>query len=148
MSRIHVEAKREITAPLERVYAFLADYQDNRRRVLGDDFQDYRVEQGGAGAGTVVAYQMRAGRRERPYRMRVEEPNKGRTLTEQDTGSSFRTTWMVSPAAEGEKTLVSVESTWQGAAGIGGLFERLFAPTALRRVYSNVLERLAGALET
>jgi hypothetical protein len=148
MSRIHVEVKREVTAPPERVHAFLADYTESRPRILTDDFLDYRVEEGGVGAGTVIAYKLRAGRRERPYRMRVEEPNKGRTLTEQDTGSSLRTTWMVSPAAEGDKTLVRLESTWQGGAGIGGFFERLFAPAGLKRIYADVLKRLAEALES
>ena len=35
----------------------------------------------------------------------------------------------------------------EGAGGIGGFFERLFAPMSLRRTYGQVLDNLAGALE-
>jgi hypothetical protein len=37
---------------------------------------------------------------------------------------------------------VRIESRWQGAAGVGSLFERLFAPRVLRRTYADELERL------
>ena len=35
-----------------------------------------------------------------------------------------------------------IESRWQGAAGVGSFFERLFAPRVLRRIYADELERL------
>jgi hypothetical protein len=31
---------------------------------------------------------------------------------------------------------------WQGAGGVGGVFERLFAPRVLRGIYSDELGRL------
>jgi hypothetical protein len=37
-----------------------------------------------------------------------------------------------------------VETHWQGVGGIGGLFERLFAP----RVYAEELERLDRCAQT
>jgi hypothetical protein len=37
---------------------------------------------------------------------------------------------------------VRVETRWQGVGGVGGLFERLFAPRVLRRLYAEELERL------
>jgi hypothetical protein len=37
---------------------------------------------------------------------------------------------------------VRIESRWQGAAGVGSFFERLFAPRVLRRIYADELERL------
>jgi hypothetical protein len=37
-------------------------------------------------------------------------------------------------------------SRWDGAGGIGGFFERMFAPRALRRVYDDVLEKLSAAV--
>jgi uncharacterized protein YndB with AHSA1/START domain len=146
MSEIQVNTERVISAPLEEVYAFLADYRESRPRILTDNFLDYSVEEGGTGAGTVFSYRFRAGGRERPYRMRVEEPVKGRALAEQDTESSFRTTWTVTPTGDGETARVRLESRWRGAGGIGGLFERLFAPSGLRRTYANMLGRLADAL--
>jgi hypothetical protein len=39
-------------------------------------------------------------------------------------------------------SLVRIETVWQGAGGIGGFFERTFAPGVLRRLYSDELQRL------
>jgi Polyketide cyclase / dehydrase and lipid transport len=72
--------------------------------------------------------------------MRVEEPDPGRVLTESDERSSMVTTWVVTP--EGPGCRVRVETLWQGAGGVGGLVERLFAPRVLRRLYTDELERL------
>jgi len=42
--------------------------------------------------------------------------------------------------------VVTIESSWDGATGIGGYFEGVFAPRGLRRIYDRMLERLAAAL--
>ena len=31
---------------------------------------------------------------------------------------------------------------WNGAGGVGGFFERIFAPRAMRAIYADELERL------
>jgi hypothetical protein len=72
--------------------------------------------------------------------MVVTEPAE-RTLVETDQNSSLVTTWTVLPTDAGLST-VRVRTTWQGAGGIGGFFERTFAPKGLRRVYGGMLERL------
>ena len=72
--------------------------------------------------------------------MKVAEPEPGRVLTESDTGSSLVTTTTVTP--QGGRSLVSMSTTWTGAGGIGGFFERLFAPRAMRAIYTDELERL------
>jgi hypothetical protein len=48
----------------------------------------------------------------------------------------------VQPAGAGSS--VSIESSWDGAGGIGGFFERTFAPMGLRRIYSQMLDKLAA----
>lgn len=146
MSRIHVEAERVIDAPSKEVYAFLADYRDKRPIILTPNFLDYTVEQGGRGAGTVIRYRLQAGRRERAYHMRVEEPPGGNMLIERDLDSSLMTTWAVSPAASGRQARVVVTTEWEGGSGVGGFFERTFAPMALRTIYTDMLTRLAQAL--
>ena len=50
------------------------------------------------------------------------------------------TTWTVTP--EGSACQVRIATTWQGAGGVGGVFERLFAPRVLRRLYDDELSRL------
>src|SRR5919202_608607 len=147
MGQIVAETEHLVEADPRRVRAFLTDYRNNRPRILPPEyFRDYRVEQGGDGAGTVISYRLRAGGRERPYRMRVEEPDAGGLLVERDTESSLVTTWTLTPAAGGERTLVSLSSRWEGAGGIGGLFERMFAPRALRQIYDEVLKRISASV--
>ncbi len=43
---------------------------------------------------------------------------------------------------EGDACQVRISTTWRGAGGIGGFFERLFAPRVLRRIYDDELSRL------
>src|SRR6266536_2441926 len=85
----------------------------------------------------------RAGRRERPYDVEVSEPSPGATLVERDRGSSLVTTWTLTPTLDGTATDVKLSTTWQGGGGVGGFFERTFAPKGLRRIYEDVLGRLA-----
>jgi hypothetical protein len=55
------------------------------------------------------------------------------------------TTWAVAAAGEG-RSRVTVTTTWNGAGGIGGFFERTFAPRGLARIHSGVLENLEGVV--
>jgi hypothetical protein len=142
MGEVTAGTQRQMRAGADEVYAFLRDYP-KRETILPEAFHDYRVEEGGKGEGTIVSYRLQAGKRERPYRLSVEEPGP-RRLVERDTSSSLVTTWTVGPAGAG--STVSVESRWQGASGIGGFFERRFAPGALRGIYDDLLTRLEAAL--
>jgi uncharacterized protein YndB with AHSA1/START domain len=139
MHQIHVLAGRQIAAPSHDVYRAIADY-NQRPRWLPPAFSNPRVEEGGVGKGTVVNYHLKVGPRERDYRMRVVDEWPGSELEEQDLGSSLINHWSASPRGTG--TLVRVDTTWEGARGIGGFFERLFAPRALRSVYDDMLARL------
>lgn len=142
MSRIHVETERLIDAKPQDIYTFIADYRDKRPRILPPNYIDYTVVQGGRGTGTIVRYRFRAARRERPYEIAVEEPSRGRVLLERDTTSSLVTTWTVTPTASKDQTRVAITTEWEGSRGIGGFFERTFAPMGLRRVYNDMLDRL------
>jgi hypothetical protein len=140
MAKRQVAVERQIGAPAEHVYRLLADYRNHHPHVLPPAFSDFKVEQGGVGAGTVHSFRMTAGGRTRAYRMRVDEPQPGRVLTETDQLSSAVTSFTVTP--EGSGCRVRIESRWQGAGGVGGFFERLFAPRVLRGIYADELERL------
>lgn len=139
MATIHVSAERQVDAPAETVYGYIADHE-HHPRFLPPAFSDFRVESGGVGAGTVTRFKVTAGGRTRDYRMQVEEPEPGRVMTESDTVSSLITTWTVAPDGAGSK--VRISTTWEGAGGIGGFFERLFAPRVMRGIYADELERL------
>jgi uncharacterized protein YndB with AHSA1/START domain len=139
MAKVEASADRTIEAPAEQVYGYLADMHQHPR-FLPPAFSDFQVEQGGVGTGTVTSFTVTAGGRTRSYRMLVSEPEPGRTLVESDTNSSLVTTFNVEP--RGEQSLVRISTSWDGAEGIGGFFERAFAPRALRRIYLDELERL------
>lgn len=148
MSHIHVMSERVINAQPEDVYAALTDYKLKRPQILTPNFLDYTVEQGGQGAGTEISYRLRAARRERPYHMLVKEPLQGWVITESDKHSSLVTTWTLSPEDDGLRTRVRVDSEWEGGTGVGGFFERTFAPLGLRRIYNSMLVSLAGLLSS
>jgi uncharacterized protein YndB with AHSA1/START domain len=139
MAKVEASAERTIDAPADTVYGYLADMHQHPR-FLPPAFSDFQVEEGGVGAGTVTRFAITAGGRTRMYHMRVTEPAPGRTLVESDADSSLVTTFNVEP--QGARSLVRISTSWDGAAGIGGFFERTFAPRALHRIYLDELERL------
>jgi hypothetical protein len=55
------------------------------------------------------------------------------------------TNYTVAPAGTG--STVTVKTSWQGAGGIGGFFEKTFAPLGLRKIQAEVLENLKRELE-
>jgi Polyketide cyclase / dehydrase and lipid transport len=140
MAPISVSAERTVGAPAPEVYGYIADHREHHANFLPPAFSDFEVESGGVGAGTITRFKLTAGGRTRQLRTEVTEPEPGRVLTESDTLSSSVTTWTVTP--EGNACQVRVSTTWQGAGGIGGVFERLFAPRVLRRLYEDELSRL------
>ena len=141
MSEVVATTEHVVRAPAERVSAALADYEGARRRILPEQFSDYRVESGGQGTGTRVHWRFAAtSKRVRDQVMEVTQPSQD-VLVERDANSSMVTTWTVSGADAGVST-VRVRTTWNGAGGIGGFFERTFAPKGLARVYTSMLERL------
>jgi uncharacterized protein YndB with AHSA1/START domain len=140
MARNVVSAEGTVDAPADTVYRYLADMRDHHPRFLPPAFSDFEVESGGVGAGTVTRFKMTAGGRTREYRMKVAEPEPGRVLTESDMNSSAVTTFTVS--AQGSSSLVQISTAWDGAGGIGGMFERMFAPRVLRAIYADELKRL------
>jgi polyketide cyclase/dehydrase/lipid transport protein len=142
MGTIHVSAERSVDAAPEVVYGYLADMREHHPRFLPPAFSNFQVESGGVGAGTVTRFKVNAGGRSREYRMQIAEPEPGRVLTESDTNSSLVTTFTVDP--EGSRSRVRISTTWDGAGGIGGFFERMFAPRVMRGIYADELERLDG----
>ena len=141
MSQVVATAEGIVRAPADRVLSALADYEGTRPRLLPEQFSDYRVESGGQGEGTRVHWRFAAtSKRVRDQLLTVTRPTAD-TLVESDDNSSMVTTWTVTPSDAGVST-VRVRTTWNGAGGIGGFFERTFAPKGLRRVYVDVLGRL------
>ncbi|MEU1271049.1 SRPBCC family protein [Streptomyces sp. NPDC005799] len=146
MAQVEATTERVVAADAEKVFDALADYRDTRAKLLPEHFSEYEVREGGDGEGTLVHWKLQAtSKRVRDCLLDVSEPTDGQ-LVEKDRNSSMVTTWTVTPAGEGTSRVV-VTSVWNGAGGIGGFFERTFAPKGLGRIYDAVLARLATETE-
>jgi hypothetical protein len=141
MPEMRVTETGHIDAPMERVYAVLSNYRDHHPKILPAAFSGWKVEQGGIGAGTVIRFRVTTAGRTRDYHQRVEEPDPPRVLVERGISSSEVTTFRLRPDGDAACWL-RIDTTWQRSSGLEGLFERLFAPLLLRRLYRDELRRL------
>lgn len=140
MATLEATADRIVHAPADLVFGFVAGLEEHRPHYLPEAYGEYEVVSGGTGAGSVVRFRITAGGRSRAYEMTVAEPEPGRVLTESDAHSSLVTTYTVLP--NDAESRVRISTTWKGAGGIGGVFERLFAPRVLARLHKDELDRL------
>ncbi|MDQ8705635.1 SRPBCC family protein [Streptomyces sp. LHD-70] len=146
MAQVEAVTERIIAAAPDDVFDALADYKGTRPKVLPAHFSEYEVREGGDGEGTLVHWKLQAtSKRVRDCLLEVSEPTDGE-LVEKDRNSSMATTWTVTPAGEGRAKVV-VSSVWNGAGGIGGFFEKTFAPKGLGRIYDELLTKLATEVE-
>ncbi|MGA6222170.1 SRPBCC family protein [Streptomyces umbrinus] len=146
MAQVEATTERVVAAQPDDVFDALADYTGTRPKVLSEHFSEYEVRAGGDGEGSLVHWKLQAtSKRVRDCLVEVSEPTDGE-LVEKDRNSSMVTTWRVTPAGEG-KSRVVVTSVWNGAGGIGGFFEKTFAPKGLGRIYDEVLAKLATEVE-
>jgi hypothetical protein len=143
MSTVSTTTSRRIEAPAERIVAALADYRGTRPRLLPEHFTDYEVLEGGHGAGTVVRWRLHATRKRVRDVVAEVSASDAHGFTEVDRGSSLRTTWRVEADGPGASEVL-VTNEWTGATGVGGFFERTFAPRGLDRIYGELLDNLAA----
>jgi hypothetical protein len=124
--------------------AAVADYQTVRPKILSPQYSEYQVLQGGQGRGTVAKWKLQA-TKSRVRDVQVDVDVAGHTVIEKDANSSMVTNWTVAPAGPGSS--VTVKTTWNGAGGVKGFFEKTFAPLGLKRIQAEVLANLKKELE-
>lgn len=133
-----------INAEPDAVFAAIADYQTVRPKILSANYSGYQVLEGGQGAGTVATWKLQATKsRSRDVKANVDVA--GHTVIEKDANSSMVINWTVAPAGTGSS--VNLKTTWTGAGGIGGFFEKTFAPLGLRKIQDEVLANLKTQVE-
>lgn len=144
MGQVSASSTVLIDADPATVLGAVADYQAMRPKILSEHYGGYRVLEGGQGAGTVATWKLQATKsRSRDVKATVDVA--GRTVIEKDANSSMVTNWTVAPAGPGSS--VTVKTSWQGAGGIGGFFEKTFAPIGLRKIQAQVLGNLKREVE-
>ncbi len=145
MGQVSAATTELINAEVAPVLAAVADYDTVRPAILPPAYSDYRVLQGGQGQGTVAAWRLQA-TKSRVRDVQVAVDVAGHAVIEKDANSSMVTNWTVAPAGPG--CSVTITTTWAGAGGIKGIFERIFAPLGLKRIQGAVLANLKHRVET
>jgi len=144
MGQVSATSTVLIDAEPATVLAAVADYQTVRPKILSAHYSNYEVLDGGQGAGTVASWKLQATKsRSRDVKAAIDVA--GHTVIEKDANSSMVTNWTVTPASPGSS--VTVKTSWQGAGGIGGFFEKTFAPPGLRKIQEEVLDNLKKQVE-
>ncbi|ORA34616.1 SRPBCC family protein [Mycobacterium aquaticum] len=133
-----------INAEPAAVFAAIADYQTVRPKILSSNYSGYQVLEGGQGAGTVATWKLQA-TKSRVRDVKVTVDVAGHTVIEKDANSSMVINWTVAPAGAGSS--VNLKTTWTGAGGVGGFFEKIFAPLGLRKIQDEVLANLKKEVE-
>ena len=137
MPTVTASAQRTIHAPADKIYRYLADMQLHSR-FLPAPFYDYKVDEGGIGAGSIVSYKINFAGGVRELRMHVTEPEPGRTLVQTDSGGSgLVTTFTVTP--QGDQALVNITPSFDGETGVAGFVEGIIAPRRLHHIYAKEL---------
>ena len=140
MGQVSASSSIDVSAAPEQVLVALSDYQTVRPRILSSHYRDYEVLDGGQGDGTVAKWTLQATEK-RVRNVKASVSVQGNTVTERDANSSMVTRWVVTPEGNGSKVTTTTE--WVGAGGIGGFFEKTFAPIGLKKIQAEVLANLA-----
>ncbi len=144
MAQVSASSTVMIDAEPAAVLAAVADYRTVRPKILSQHYSEYRVLEGGQGAGTVAAWKLQATKsRVRDVQASVDVA--GHTVIEKDANSTLVTNWTVAPAGPGSS--VTIKTSWNGAGGVKGFFEKTFAPLGLRRIQDEVLANLKKEME-
>jgi hypothetical protein len=143
MGTVTAVAEASFTQTPDVVFTAVQDYRTTRPELLPEQYTDYAVLDGGSGVGTVVTWRLHATKK-RVRHVVADVRADGNTLIETDQNSSLVTRWEVEPHGAG--STVRITTTWNGAIGIGGFFERTFAPRGLAKIYADVLQNLRAQL--
>lgn len=145
MGQVKATSTVLIQAEPEKVLGAVADYKTVRPKILSPQYSDYEVLEGGQGKGTVAKWRLQA-TKSRVRDVQVNVDVAGHTVIEKDTNSSMVMNWTVAPAGPGSS--VTVTTTWTGAGGVKGFFEKTFAPLGLKKIQGEVLDNLKKELES
>lgn len=143
MGQVSAESTILVNAEPAATLAAVADYQTLRPKILPAQYSDYQVLQGGQGQGTVAKWKLQA-TKSRVRDVQVSVDVAGHSVIEKDANSSMVINWTVAPAGPGSS--VTVKTSWTGAGGVKGFFEKTFAPLGLKRIQGEVLANLKREL--
>lgn len=144
MGQVSASSTVLINADPDAVLTAVADYQTVRPKILSSHYSGYQVLEGGQGEGTVATWKLQA-TKSRVREVKASVDVAGHTVIEKDANSTMVINWTVAPAGTGSS--VTMKTSWNGAGGVGGFFEKTFAPLGLRKIQGEVLENLKKQVE-
>ncbi len=147
MGRVHIVESATINAQPDAVYAVFRNYIDEHPKVLPSAFTSLEVEEGGIGAGTVFKSKLKVMGNENTFRMRVEEPEPGRILSEHDLKQDLVTNFIIDPGSSAGQAHVTIETIWNPPATVRGWIESKLTPRILHRLYKQELQNLADYMQ-
>ncbi len=143
VGQVSASSSIAVAADPQRALEAIADYEKVRPRILSAHYRDYKVVEGGQGAGTVAEWTLQATeKRSRDIHAVVSVSDS--IVTERDSNSTLVNTWTVTPDGTGSQ--VTLRTSWKGAGGIAGIFEGIFAPLGLKKIQAEVLANLQREL--
>lgn len=142
MSEVTATQSGFVRVAADLVYDLIADYSEHHRHILPPAFSNYRVQEGGRGAGTVVSVDVTLQGVTRTARLRISEPDPGHVLEEFDEASGARTRFLVETIGGG--CTVTIHTRFPRSGGVRGLAESILAAPMLRRLYRKELALLAS----
>ncbi|OBJ80719.1 polyketide cyclase [Mycobacterium gordonae] len=145
MGQVKATSTVLIQAEPAKVLDAVADYKTVRPKILSPQYSEYEVLEGGQGQGTVAKWRLQA-TESRVRNVQVSVDVAGHTVIEKDANSSMVINWTVAPAGPGSS--VTVTTTWTGAGGVKGFFEKTFAPLGLKKIQGQVLDNLKKEVES
>ncbi len=143
MGQVSASTSIVVDADPQRALTAIADYETVRPRILTEHYRDYKVIEGGRGAGTVAEWTLQATQK-RSRNIHAVVSVSDSMVTERDSNSSLVTTWTVTPSGAG--SLITIRTSWKGAGGVPGFFEGVFAPLGLKKIQAEVLAKLKTEL--
>ncbi|MFE9325909.1 SRPBCC family protein [Nocardia sp. NPDC052278] len=143
MGQVSASSSIAVAADPQRALEAIADYEKVRPRILSAHYRDYKVVEGGQGAGTVAEWTLQATEK-RSRNIHAVVSVSDSIVTERDSNSTLVNTWTVTPDGTGSQ--VTLRTSWKGAGGIAGIFEGIFAPLGLKKIQAEVLANLQREL--
>ncbi|MFI7664377.1 SRPBCC family protein [Nocardia sp. NPDC049526] len=143
MGQVSASSSIAVAADPQRALEAIADYEKVRPRILSAHYRDYKVVEGGQGAGTVAEWTLQATEK-RSRNIHAVVSVSDSIVTERDSNSTLVNTWTVTPDGTGSQ--VTLRTSWKGAGGVAGIFEGIFAPLGLKKIQAEVLANLQREL--
>jgi len=140
VARIVASAEGTVEAPADTLYRYIADMRDHHPRFLPPGVLGLPGRVRWRGRRHDHAAQADGGR---AYPQVPDEDHRARPGPGPDrVRHRLQRGHHLHGLPQGTASLVQISTAWDGAGGIGGLFERMFAPRVLRAIFTDELSRL------